>query len=366
VGARQVEAGVSVGSLDHLFLDEAGVPTLVEVKRSSDTRARREMVAQMLDYFNNELGGADEPAGENAYRVMSNVFGLDDEDEEETQSPAPPPATAAAPGPYKEIRAEKFTLVDEAGNERARLWTGGSRDAILTMLDSKGRPRLRLRAGDNEAMITICGERGEWGKGVLPATDEAERVMIGYESAEQDARIVIQDGNERECVTLGIFAEGDGFICLRQPGGGSHTVVSSDGLIAFDGDGAPLPEYGARQAEAPRTEPTPTAADLSGAQALTDRPIEAGARFGCFWARSALGDRAVRDLVSRIIPRDDDGAVKAFVALVDAIAYNDDRLNRDGMAICACDAAYQRSMAYHDEAGKFFDKAMAELRPQAS
>jgi hypothetical protein len=47
------EAGVGVGSLDHLFLDEAGVPTLVEVKRSSDSRARREVVAQMLDYAAN-------------------------------------------------------------------------------------------------------------------------------------------------------------------------------------------------------------------------------------------------------------------------------------------------------------------------
>lgn len=37
-------------SLDHLFVDSAGVPVLVEVKRSTDTRARREVVAQMLDY----------------------------------------------------------------------------------------------------------------------------------------------------------------------------------------------------------------------------------------------------------------------------------------------------------------------------
>jgi hypothetical protein len=39
--------------LDHLFLDQDGVPTLVEVKRSSDTRLRREVVAQMLDYAAN-------------------------------------------------------------------------------------------------------------------------------------------------------------------------------------------------------------------------------------------------------------------------------------------------------------------------
>jgi hypothetical protein len=33
-----------------MFLDAAGVPTLVEVKRSTDSRSRREVVAQMLDY----------------------------------------------------------------------------------------------------------------------------------------------------------------------------------------------------------------------------------------------------------------------------------------------------------------------------
>ena len=42
-------------SLDHLFLDQEGVPTFVECKRSSDTRSRREVVAQMLDYAANGI-----------------------------------------------------------------------------------------------------------------------------------------------------------------------------------------------------------------------------------------------------------------------------------------------------------------------
>ena len=42
-------------SLDHLFLDQDGIPTFVECKRSSDTRGRREVVAQMLDYAANGL-----------------------------------------------------------------------------------------------------------------------------------------------------------------------------------------------------------------------------------------------------------------------------------------------------------------------
>jgi hypothetical protein len=41
--------------LDHLFLDQDGIPTLVEVKRSSDVRIRREVVGQMLDYAANAV-----------------------------------------------------------------------------------------------------------------------------------------------------------------------------------------------------------------------------------------------------------------------------------------------------------------------
>lgn len=42
-------------SLDHLFLDQDGIPTFVECKRSTDTRIRREVVGQMLDYAANGL-----------------------------------------------------------------------------------------------------------------------------------------------------------------------------------------------------------------------------------------------------------------------------------------------------------------------
>lgn len=40
-------------SLDHLFVDQDGTPTLIEVKRSTDGRLRREVIGQMLDYASN-------------------------------------------------------------------------------------------------------------------------------------------------------------------------------------------------------------------------------------------------------------------------------------------------------------------------
>jgi hypothetical protein len=49
------EDGAGRWSVDHLFLDQEAVPTLVEVKRSSDTRIRREVVGQMLDYAANAV-----------------------------------------------------------------------------------------------------------------------------------------------------------------------------------------------------------------------------------------------------------------------------------------------------------------------
>ena len=49
---RHGEDGAT-GWLDHLFLDDLGVPTFVEVKRSTDARIRREVVGQLLDYAAN-------------------------------------------------------------------------------------------------------------------------------------------------------------------------------------------------------------------------------------------------------------------------------------------------------------------------
>jgi hypothetical protein len=55
MGVPGEESGSDQWSLDHLFVDQDAVPTFVEVKRSSDTRARREVVAQMLDYAANAV-----------------------------------------------------------------------------------------------------------------------------------------------------------------------------------------------------------------------------------------------------------------------------------------------------------------------
>lgn len=56
----QRELGIAHGedagarwSVDHLILDDEGVPTLVEVKQSANTQIRREVVGQLLEYAAN-------------------------------------------------------------------------------------------------------------------------------------------------------------------------------------------------------------------------------------------------------------------------------------------------------------------------
>ena len=54
-GVADSQTSGSRWSLDHLFIDQDGIPTLVEVKRSSDTRLRREVIGQILDYAANAV-----------------------------------------------------------------------------------------------------------------------------------------------------------------------------------------------------------------------------------------------------------------------------------------------------------------------
>jgi hypothetical protein len=55
VGVPDGEDAAGRWSLDHLFLDQDAIPTLVEVKRGADSRLRREVVGQMLDYAANAI-----------------------------------------------------------------------------------------------------------------------------------------------------------------------------------------------------------------------------------------------------------------------------------------------------------------------
>ncbi len=68
-------------SADHLFLDQDGVPTIVEVKRQTDTRLRREVVAQMLDYAANGTAYWTAESIRSAFEATCNKKGRDPDQE---------------------------------------------------------------------------------------------------------------------------------------------------------------------------------------------------------------------------------------------------------------------------------------------
>ncbi len=53
MGVADAEDAGHRWSVDHLFVDQDSTPTLIEVKRSTDTRIRREVVGQLLEYAAN-------------------------------------------------------------------------------------------------------------------------------------------------------------------------------------------------------------------------------------------------------------------------------------------------------------------------
>jgi hypothetical protein len=90
IGVPAEKDGSGRWAVDHLFVDQDAIPTIVEVKRSSDTRLRREVVGQMLDYAANgvvywpveKLRATYEAscaaAGQDADTPLRNLLGSDD------------------------------------------------------------------------------------------------------------------------------------------------------------------------------------------------------------------------------------------------------------------------------------------------
>jgi hypothetical protein len=93
VGVPSEEESAERWAVDHLFLDQDAIPTLVEVKRSTDTRIRREVVGQMLDYAANavvywpmekiraQFEASCEVQGRDARKVLEGLLGEDADQE---------------------------------------------------------------------------------------------------------------------------------------------------------------------------------------------------------------------------------------------------------------------------------------------
>ena len=105
-------------SIDHLFVDQDGVPTLVEVKRKTDTRLRREVVGQMLDYAANC-----QFSGQGLRTVVPMVFG---QTQEAAAKRASAPSARWTEERYLEKIDEKFSEQEAAVARSVLNWMKGS------------------------------------------------------------------------------------------------------------------------------------------------------------------------------------------------------------------------------------------------
>lgn len=64
-------------SLDHLFVTQSAIPVLVELKRATDTRLRREVIGQMLDYAANGVAYWQEGTVASAFYATCDINNAD-------------------------------------------------------------------------------------------------------------------------------------------------------------------------------------------------------------------------------------------------------------------------------------------------
>jgi len=125
-------------SLDHLFLDQDGIPTFVECKRAEDTRARREVVAQMLDYAANgtQYWSMDRLRQAAAETAQAQGKSLDEE------------ITALLDGSEDEVDIEEYWELVESNLRKRRV-------RLVFVADSTPRELRRLVEFLNEEMTNV-------------------------------------------------------------------------------------------------------------------------------------------------------------------------------------------------------------------
>lgn len=77
MGVPENDGGSERWYLDHLFLDQDAIPTLVEVKQSNNNDTRRKVVGQMLDYAANSVAYWPVESLRAAFEVSANGAGED-------------------------------------------------------------------------------------------------------------------------------------------------------------------------------------------------------------------------------------------------------------------------------------------------
>ncbi|WP_051531086.1 hypothetical protein [Sphingomonas sp. URHD0057] len=233
--ADQVE-GSGRWSLDHLFVTRTGIPVLVELKRASDTRLRREVVGQMLDYAANgtaywRAGRIAESFAEsmtklnkNADVVLAEFLGFDRSPDEFWQQ---------VDANFAAGRVKLVFVADTIPRELAR---------IVEFLNEQMRADVRaveLAWFESDGGLTALAPR---------IIGETERAQDSKAARSDRAPISRDQWVEKHILPLGqaAVAAAEEYIGLIDKAGGSAQVTSTQGSIiaVFETASGPLYPFG--------------------------------------------------------------------------------------------------------------------------
>lgn len=96
----------------------------------------------------------------------------------------------------KEIRANRFTLVDESGRERGRLAVDLG-DAGLFLRDEKGRHRASLMVLKDRSLLSLSSEKGRTHEATLSADNIESSLLLRDENGKVRAGLDVMGGGPR-------------------------------------------------------------------------------------------------------------------------------------------------------------------------
>jgi hypothetical protein len=214
-------------SADHLFVDDEAVPTIVEVKRSTNTQLRREVVGQLLEYVANLRASTSADGLRSAYEQM--ILGRDGEPEVSLQQALGVAMSAdeywAAVGEnLARGRIRGFIVADEIPAELRRIieylndQLGDSRFLALEVPQFRAADRVttlvpQIVAGSLEPPVKQASSRpsGQWDADRIiaaieekgePGAADAARSLLQWAS---DRRLGIRFGRGSEWGTATLF-----------------------------------------------------------------------------------------------------------------------------------------------------------------
>lgn len=218
------EDGGGRWSLDHLFVTRSGIPVLVELKRAVDTRLRREVVGQMLDYAANST--AYWQSGRIAESFAASMTELDRDPDTELLSfigdeTTPEEFWDRVDANFSAGRIKMVFVADQIPSELAR---------IVEFLNEQMRADVR-------AVELTWFESGDGNTALLPRMiGQTERALSEKSARKVQSPIGREEWIQTRLASCGeeVLDASQRFIDTVETSGGTANVASSQGSIVAE------------------------------------------------------------------------------------------------------------------------------------